>query len=72
MSVELARVAAAFDGIYDTHDRDLGASYRGVGYLNSIREGDPDSGKMQGRASFSATSTRRARPTTAAHPRGPN
>ncbi len=36
--IELARVAAAFDGIYDTHDRDLGASYRGVGYLNSIRE----------------------------------
>ena len=37
--IELARVAAAFDGIYDTHDRDLGASYRGVGYLESIREG---------------------------------
>ena len=36
--IELARVAAAFDGIYDTHDRDLGASYRGVGYLQSIRE----------------------------------
>ncbi len=36
--IEVARVAAAFDGIYDTHDRDLGASYRGVGYLNSIRE----------------------------------
>ena len=36
--IELARVAAAFDGIYDTHDRDLGASFRGVGYLNSIRE----------------------------------
>ena len=36
--IELARVAAGFDGIYDTHDRDLGASYRGVGYLNSIRE----------------------------------
>ena len=36
--IELARVAAEFDGIYDTHDRDLGASYRGVGYLNSIRE----------------------------------
>ena len=36
--IELARVAAAFDGIYDTHDRDLGASYRGIGYLNSIRE----------------------------------
>ena len=36
--IDLARVAAAFDGIYDTHDRDLGASYRGVGYLDSIRE----------------------------------
>jgi N-acyl-D-aspartate/D-glutamate deacylase len=36
--IELARVAGAFDGIYDTHDRDLGASYRGVGYLESIRE----------------------------------
>ena len=36
--IELARIAAAFDGIYDTHDRDLGASYRGVGYLESIRE----------------------------------
>ena len=36
--IELARVAAEFDGIYDTHDRDLGASYRGVGYLASIRE----------------------------------
>ena len=36
--IELARGAAAFDGIYDTHDRDLGASYRGVGYLSSIRE----------------------------------
>ncbi|MCY4633126.1 MAG: amidohydrolase family protein [Acidobacteria bacterium] len=36
--IELAGVAAAFDGIYDTHDRDLGASYRGIGYLNSIRE----------------------------------
>ena len=36
--IELARIAAGFDGIYDTHDRDLGASYRGVGYLNSIRE----------------------------------
>ena len=36
--IELARVAAAYDGIYDTHDRDLGATYRGIGYLNSIRE----------------------------------
>lgn len=37
--IELARVAAEYEGIYDTHDRDLGASYRGVGYLASIREG---------------------------------
>ena len=36
--IDLAMVAAEYDGVYDTHDRDLGASYRGVGYLSSIRE----------------------------------
>lgn len=36
--IELNRVAAEFGGIYDTHDRDLGAAYQGVGYLSSIRE----------------------------------
>ena len=36
--IELNSVAAEFGGIYDTHDRDLGASYEGIGYLNSIRE----------------------------------
>lgn len=36
--IELAKIAAAYDGIYDTHDRDLGAVYQGIGYLNSIRE----------------------------------
>jgi len=36
--IALARVAAEDDAIYDTHDRDLGASYRGIGHLNSIRE----------------------------------
>ena len=42
--IELGRVAAeyAIGGehapVYDTHDRDLGAAYQGVGYLNSIRE----------------------------------
>ncbi len=36
--IALAQVAAEYDGIYDTHDRDLGASYRGIGYLSSIRE----------------------------------
>lgn len=36
--IELNRVAAEYGGIYDTHDRDLGAAYQGIGYLNSIRE----------------------------------
>ncbi len=38
--IELARVAAEWSGaIYDTHDRDLGALYGGVGYDASVREG---------------------------------
>lgn len=38
--IELARVAAEYAGaIYDTHDRDLGASYEGVGYDESVKEG---------------------------------
>ena len=36
--IELTRVAAAFGGIYDTHDRDLGAAYPGVGFLESMKE----------------------------------
>ena len=36
--IELTRIAADYGGVYDTHDRDLGATYQGVGYLNSIRE----------------------------------
>ncbi|HSL68944.1 MAG TPA: amidohydrolase family protein [Longimicrobiales bacterium] len=36
--IELARVASEFGGIYDTHDRDLGVAYGGIGYLNSIME----------------------------------
>jgi len=37
--IELAKVAAAFDGaIYDTHDRDLGAVYQGIGYDASVKE----------------------------------
>jgi N-acyl-D-amino-acid deacylase len=35
---ELARVAASYGGVYDTHDRDMGATYRGVGLLRSIEE----------------------------------
>ncbi len=37
--IELAKIAAEYDGIYDTHDRDLGASYQGIGYLASTLEG---------------------------------
>jgi len=36
--VEVTRVAAEYGGIYDTHDRDLGAAYPGIGFLNSMRE----------------------------------
>jgi N-acyl-D-amino-acid deacylase len=37
--IELNRVAAEYGGIYDTHDRDLGAAYEGIGLLPSIEEG---------------------------------
>lgn len=38
--IRLAEVAAGFSGaIYDTHDRDLGAVYQGVGYDASVEEG---------------------------------
>lgn len=38
--IELSEVAAEWDGaIYDTHDRDLGATYQGIGYDASVAEG---------------------------------
>lgn len=37
--IEVNRVAAEYGGIYDTHDRDLGASYKSIGYLASTAEG---------------------------------
>jgi N-acyl-D-amino-acid deacylase len=36
--VALNRVAAEYGGIYDTHDRDLGADYQGIGYDASVME----------------------------------
>jgi N-acyl-D-amino-acid deacylase len=37
--IELAQVAARYEGaIYDTHDRDLGATYQGIGYDASVAE----------------------------------
>ena len=69
--VALARTAAAYAGaIYDTHDRDLGAVYQGVGYDASVQEGirigdesglrvifshyNPQSARNYGRASAGA------------------
>ncbi|MDA0992551.1 MAG: amidohydrolase family protein [Proteobacteria bacterium] len=38
--ITLAKTAAEYAGaIYDTHDRDLGAVYKGVGYDASVKEG---------------------------------
>jgi N-acyl-D-amino-acid deacylase len=37
--IELNRVAAEYGGIYDTHDRDLGANYQSIGFLASTAEG---------------------------------
>lgn len=36
--IEINRVAARRGGIYDTHDRDMGVTFQGVGYLNSVKE----------------------------------
>jgi N-acyl-D-amino-acid deacylase len=36
--IELNKVAAKYGGIYDTHDRDLGAAYKSVGYDASVAE----------------------------------
>ena len=69
--IELGLVAAEWpEAIYDTHDRDLGATYQGVGYEASIREGirigaesglrvifshfNPQGATNYGRASFGA------------------
>lgn len=36
--VELNKVAARYGGIFQVHDRDMGATLDGIGYLNSIAE----------------------------------
>ncbi len=36
--VEVVSVAARYGGVYDTHDRDMGVTFRGVGYLASVEE----------------------------------
>jgi N-acyl-D-amino-acid deacylase len=36
--IELNKVAAKYGGIYDTHDRDLGAAYQSIGYDASVAE----------------------------------
>jgi len=37
--IEVAKASGKYHGIYDTHDRDLGAVYQGIGYLGSTAEG---------------------------------
>lgn len=37
--IEVAKISGHYGGIYDTHDRDLGAVLNGVGFLASIAEG---------------------------------
>lgn len=36
--IDLNKVSAQFGGLYDTHDRDMGVSYKGIGFLNSVKE----------------------------------
>jgi N-acyl-D-amino-acid deacylase len=36
--IELDRVAARYGGVYDTHDRDMGTTFHGIGYLASVTE----------------------------------
>ena len=36
--IALNKVAAEYGGSYDTHDRDMGVSYLGIGFLNSVKE----------------------------------
>ena len=67
--IELARVAAAFDGT--TRTIVTSAPATGASAISSRYVRRSGSVKTQGCASSSATSTRRARATTAARPRGP-
>ncbi len=36
--IEVSKVAARLGGVYDTHDRDMGVTFKSIGYLNSVRE----------------------------------
>ncbi len=36
--IALNKVSAQYNGLYDTHDRDMGVSYKGVGFLTSVKE----------------------------------
>lgn len=63
--IELATAAVDAAGpegsIYDSHDRDLGAVYQGVGYLSSIREGIEITGASGSRGIFSHFNAQGAR-----------
>lgn len=51
--IEVSRVSGRYHGIYDTHDRDLGAVYQGIGYLASTAEGIEIGEKSGNRVIFS-------------------
>ncbi|WP_028477474.1 amidohydrolase family protein [Nocardia sp. CNY236] len=51
--IEVATVSGRYHGIYDTHDRDLGAVYEGIGFLASIAEAIEIGEKSGNRVIFS-------------------
>jgi N-acyl-D-amino-acid deacylase len=51
--IEVARASGKYHGIYDTHDRDLGAVYHGIGYLASTAEAIEIGEKSGNRVIFS-------------------
>lgn len=51
--IEVAKVSGRYHGIYDTHDRDLGAVYQGIGYLASTAEAIEIGEKSGNRVIFS-------------------
>jgi N-acyl-D-amino-acid deacylase len=50
---EVAKASGRYHGIYDTHDRDLGAAYHGIGYLASTAEAIEIGEKSGNRVIFS-------------------
>lgn len=69
--IEVAKASGRYHGIYDTHDRDLGAVYQGIGYLASTAEGIEIGEKSGNKVIFSHFSPQ-GRQTTGARRREPS